>query len=96
MVRPSHRREMAQKVVQKNQMGIRLACRTFAISEACYRYQAKLSDENALIAKWLIDLTYAQKNWGFSLSYLFLPNVKGYRWNHKRVYRIYREVEFSH
>lgn len=34
--------------------------------ESCYRYEAKLSDENAEIADWLIRLTNNQKNWGFA------------------------------
>ena len=76
-------------------MSTRLACITFLISETCYRYQAKLSDDNALIVDWLIRLTHNQKNWGFGLCYLFLRNVKGYQWNHKRVYRIYRELELN-
>jgi putative transposase len=32
---------------------------------------------------------------GFGLCFLYLRNVKGYRWNHKRVYRIYRELELN-
>jgi putative transposase len=40
-------------------------------------------------------LTHNQKSWGFGLCFLFLRNVKGYRWNHKRVYRIYRELELN-
>jgi putative transposase len=67
----------------------------FQISETCYRYEAKLNAENELIADWLIRLTNNQKNWGFGLCFLFLRNVKGYRWNHKRVYRIYRELELN-
>ena len=35
------------------------------------------------------------KNWGFGLCFLFLRNVKGYGWNHKRVYRIYRALELN-
>jgi putative transposase len=74
---------------------IRLACADFSISQTCYRYQGKLSNENAAIADWLVRLTYNQKNWGFGLCFLHLRNVKGFGWNHKRVYRIYRELEFN-
>jgi putative transposase len=95
VVRPSQRKEMAQRAVTENRVSIRVACQAFAISESCYRYEAKLSDENAEIADWLIRLTNNQKNWGFGLCYLFLRNVKGFAWNHKRVYRIYRELELN-
>ncbi len=43
---------MAHRVVTDNGVSIRLACRAFGVSETCYRYQAKLSDDNALIAHW--------------------------------------------
>ena len=45
---------MAQQAMEQFGMSIRLACITFSISETCYRYQAKLSDDNALIADWLV------------------------------------------
>ena len=35
------------------------------------------------------------RNWGFGLCFLYLRNVQGRRWNHKRVYRIYRELELN-
>jgi len=82
-------------VVSQRGLSIRLACAAFSISESCYRYQSKLSDENAEIADWLIRLTHNQRNWGFGLCFLYLRNVKGYPWNHKRVYRIYRELELN-
>jgi len=53
MVRPSHRREMAQRSVGERKISIRLACLAFSISRTCYRYQPTLSDENAEIADWL-------------------------------------------
>ena len=61
MVRPSQRKEMAQRAVTENRVSIRVACLAFAISESCYRYTAKLSDENAEIADWLIRFTNNQK-----------------------------------
>ena len=95
MVKPSRRREMAQRVVRERGVSVRLACAAFGISETCYRYQATLNTENAEIADWLVRLTTAQRNWGFGLCFLYLRNVKGFRWNHKRVYRIYRELELN-
>jgi putative transposase len=86
---------MAQKIVAQRLTSIRLACQAFGISETCYHYQPKLSDENAEIADWLIRLTHNQRNWGFRLCFLYLRNVKGFKWNHKRVYRIYRELELN-
>ena len=71
MVRPFHRKRMAQSFILKKRLNIRQACYIFNISETCYR------------------------NWGFKLCFLYLRNVKGYGWNHKRVYRIYRELELN-
>ena len=86
---------MARAAVAVRGVRIRLACAAFAISETCYRYEPKLSDENAEICEWLLRLTQAQRNWGFGLCYLCLRNVKCLVWNHKRVYRIYRELELN-
>jgi putative transposase len=40
-------------------------------------------------------LTANKRNWGFGLCFLYLRNVQGYGWNHKRVYRIYCELELN-
>ena len=86
---------MAGKAVALHGVSIALACRTFEVSETCYRYSAKLNDENEQIADLLIGLTRANKSWGFGLCFLYLRNVRGHGWNHKRVYRIYRELELN-
>ena len=95
MVRPCRRRELATAAVENKSVSIRLACEAFGISETCYRYRAKLSSENAEIADWLIRLTHNQKDWGFGLCFLYLRNVQYKPWNHKRVYRVYRELELN-
>jgi putative transposase len=86
---------MAHEVVINKKMSIALACRTFLISETCYRYIPKLSVDNEKIADLLLGLTQNQRNWGFGLCFLHLRNVQGYGWNHKRVCRIYRELSLN-
>jgi putative transposase len=95
VVKPFQRRAMAKNAVCKGRLSIVAACNAFTISQTCYRYQAKLSDENEVIASWLELLTKRKKNWGFMLCFLYLRNVKEFKWNHKRVYRIYCELELN-
>ena len=86
---------MAMNAVAGHGVSIALACRAFDISETCYRYSPVLSDENEEIANWLERLTANKRSWGFGLCFLYLRNVQGYGWNHKRVYRIYCELELN-
>jgi len=86
---------MAKSAIVRHAVSIRIACRSMCISSSCYHYQAKLSVENAQVADWLLRLTQTHRRWGFGLCFLYLRNVKGYHWNHKRVYRIYRELELN-
>ena len=86
---------MAVWANRKYGASIRQVCLIFSISPTCYRYQRKLSSENEEIADWLLRLTTANKRWGFGLCFLYLRNIKGFGWNHKRVYRIYRECELN-
>jgi putative transposase len=86
---------MARSAVQEKDISIRQACRYFVVSQSCYRYQPKLSTENDQIVDWLMRITSNQRNWGFGLCFLYLRNVQGFSWNHKRIYRIYCELELN-
>jgi putative transposase len=94
-VKPARRRELACKAKLEYDVSIRIACDVLSISSTCYFYSPILSDENAEIEEWLMRLTQAHKQWGFGLCFYFLRNTKGFKWNHKRVYRIYRELELN-
>ena len=50
VVKPSLRREMATTAMLQYKTSIRVICRTFDISESCFRYQPKLSTKNLEIA----------------------------------------------
>lgn len=81
---------MAQFFRDNRIVPIKLLCAAFSFSETCYYYNLKQSEENDLIADWLLRLTTTYRRWGFGLYFMYLRNVKGFKWNHKRVYRIYR------
>jgi putative transposase len=80
---------MACHAVRQRGLPVRLACEAFGISRTCYHYVGRYNTEDEVIAKWLVELTRAHRNWGFGLCFLYLRNVKNFGWNHKRVYRIY-------
>lgn len=83
---------MAQHAVAQSHVSIHLACLAFVVSESCDRYHPQLSEANKDIADWLIKLTNEESEWGFGLCFDYQRNVKGFTWNHKRVYRIYYEL----
>jgi len=86
---------MAKNIVSQRGISVKFACICLNLSCSAYYYRAKMSGENAVIADWLMRLTSTNKRWGFGLCYLYLRNRKGFTWNHKRVYRIYRELELN-
>jgi putative transposase len=51
------RRELAEEAVTHKGISIALACRTFGVSETCYRYSPKSDQENGRIADLLVGLT---------------------------------------
>ena len=80
MVKASERKMMAQEVIANRDVSISLICRTFSISETCYRYQAKLNSDNEKIANLLLALTQNQRNWGLvcaSYIYAMLKTILG-------------------
>jgi len=86
---------MAKIISETKDISIKSACKIFGVSETCYRYKRKLSSEDDIIAGWLMRIVGVQKNWGFGLCFLYLCNIKGFGWNHKRVYRIYKELALN-
>ena len=95
MVRPAQRRALAQHTVQTKRTTIQHACRTYGISETCYRHQGRRVDEDAEVADWLVRLTTTYRTWGFGLCFLHLRNVKQCTWNHVRVYRVSRTLALN-
>lgn len=89
------RKSLAQQAIHQFKISVTKACLIFQVSQTCYRYKDQLKDQDVIISEWLIKLTNENKTWGFKLCFLYLRNVQGYRWNHKRVYRIYKALELN-
>ncbi len=82
MTGPSQRREMAASAVERRGVSVAVACRTFGVSETCYRHSSLLSDESHQITDLMVGLTDARKTRGLSLCFLHLRNVRGHFWTH--------------
>ena len=69
------------------------ACEILRLPRSSYRYQLKDKDDN-IIQDALIALVAKHPNIGFWQCYYRLRN-KGRQWNHKRVRRIYRQLNLN-
>lgn len=68
----------------------RHACRVFRLSRTAWRYQRRLPDDSE-IERALLKLADKHVRWGFWKMYRRL-RLDGQSWNHKRVWRVYRQL----
>lgn len=92
-MRPAERRALAQEAVASHGVSMRRACTLHMISQGCYRHQP-MSGRDDEIKDVIQRLAATHPRWGFGLMFGWMRN-KGYSWNHKRVYRVYRELEMN-
>ena len=71
-------------------LSIRKACATLRLSRTVFAYQPSPRDDMPLI-KALLGLAEKYPRYGFT-KYFILLRRAGHRWNHKRVYRVYRKM----
>lgn len=96
MVKPGVRREVARWLHAERSLSKRRAARCCSISSGCYRYEScrKPDDE---IVEVLTRLAESKPRWGFGLMFDWL-RLQGHprnTWNHKRVYRVYKELALN-
>jgi len=73
---------------------LRQACMIFNLSTSVYRYSAKKKQDDDLIHGELVSLAEKRPTWGFWKMY-YRIRLDGWRINHKRVYRLYREARLN-
>ena len=79
--------------MQKYKLSQRQVCELLKISRTAYRYQPIKRDDRE-IAEQLHLIAERKPRWGFKKMFHYLRN-QGYPWNHKRIYRVYREQGLS-
>ncbi len=74
-------------------LSIRRCCAALALSRSVYAYKAKPRDDSPIITA-LIELADRFPRYGFSKLFQLLRR-RGYRWNHKRVHRVYCTLKLN-
>lgn len=74
-------------------MSIRQACDTVQMSRNAFYYQAKPNDDETIISI-LKKFAEMHPTYGFWKMFSIMRN-KGSVWNHKRVYRVYTQMQLN-
>lgn len=75
-------------------MSLRQACLLFCISSSVFYYQPKRKSGDDHIVRELSVLADAHSTWGFWMMFHRLRKLE-FAWNHKRVYRIYKQMRLN-
>jgi putative transposase len=88
-VKPAQKRAVAHYFRVGFRVSERRACRVVGIPRSSYRYRSAAHDQTPL-RLWLRDLAATRVRYGYRRLHILLRR-EGWRVNHKRVYRLYRE-----
>lgn len=87
------KREAVGYLVTQEQLSNRKACKLIGISRTTFQYKAKPKDDSEL-QQALTALTDKHAAIGYWQCCYRLWD-KGYKWNHKRIYRVYTEMKLN-
>lgn len=79
---------------EQHGLSIRQACILVGISSSVFYYRPKPKDDEEII-QVLRELADENYRWGFWMMYDHLRTVRGKKWNHKKVYRVYTEMKLN-
>ena len=87
------RRDVARWMHAERDLSKRRAARCCSISSGCYRYVSRRRPDDAIVDV-LTRLAASRPRWGFGLMFDWI-RMHHDDWNHKRVYRVYKELELN-
>lgn len=80
-------------VHEEHGLSVSKACTALRISRSMFLYKPTLRD-GSLVITTLLELAERYPRYGFT-KYFAVLRREGYTWNHKRVYRIYRQLQLN-
>ena len=87
------RKIWAEELQTTKCLTIALSCAIVGLSRCAYYYQPKLQDDSMIISI-LNTITDQHLRWGFPKCFNRIRKL-GYKWNHKRVFRVYCELKLN-
>lgn len=81
--------------LQEQRVSLRQACLLLKLSSSVYYYKAITDPTDEPIQDMLSGLAEGHRRWGFWKMYDFIRQQAGKPWNHKRVYRIYTQMQLN-
>ena len=92
-MKPSRKRELVDDLVCRFGSSIRRTCDVVKLSRSMYFYRSQARDSSALTLR-IKEIVAARVHYGYRRVHVMLRR-EGWRDNHKRVYRIYRDAGLS-
>jgi putative transposase len=81
-------------LIEAHQLSVKRSCKCVRLSRAAYYRKPKGRDDNEVIDA-INEVISKHSRHGFWKTFKILRR-KGYRWNHKRVYRVYCNLRLNH
>ena len=80
--------------LQEQRVSLRQACMLMKLSSSVYYYKHKIDPDDAPLQDKLTRLAEENRRWGFWKMFHYLRG-QAMPWNHKRVYRIYTQLNLN-
>jgi putative transposase len=94
VVKPAHKKEVVDYLIGSRSLSLRQACKMTGVARSGFYYVHKQPQKDAPVIEQLQNLAEGHPTYGFRKMFYRLRN-EGYKWNHKRVYRIYKLLNLN-
>jgi putative transposase len=92
-LKPSRKREIADRLMMSYGASERRVCMALKLSRTVYRYRSRARDSSVLMSR-IKEIAKTRVHYGYRRLHVLLKRA-GFKDNHKRVYRLYREQGLS-